>query len=402
MRFHVGFSFRLKDLKKIIIPILIAVAVFFGLKEVNAEEVTTVSYGTKTTSVNQTSFPVTWTNNVPMVSTSTNLPIKIVDNTGTQFSNYYIKGFSLNFPSPTTGAGKSYTINATFRIYYNRLDFASNIENGLTPKLLFEKGASDVKDSSTTYTYSFKVDSTDITNLRPYAEFTVSSVVNMNNTYDFSTIYLSLFNNTEFDGSTFDNFYLMTCAMGTDGCSSTTFSATLELLDVDVTISKDLNETLLNGINNSINNQSQIIQNKFDEMFNTFDKFFGDNNQKLEDIENTITDDNVDDSNASGFFNNFEDKDHGGLSSIITSPLNLIKSFTSSTCSPVSIPILDSEIVLQCGDTLFWNRDTVSTFKNWWNIFWGGLIAYNIAKDLFFTIKNLKDPNSDKVEVLDL
>lgn len=402
MRFHIGFSFSWKQIKKIIIPILIGIAVFLGLKEVNAEEVTTVSYGTKTTAVNQTSFPVIWTNNVPMVTTSTNLPIKIVDNTGTQFSNYYIKGFSLNFPSPTTGEGKSYTINATFRIYGQGVDLASNYRTALTPKLLFEKGASDIKDSITTYTVSTYIDNSNILQPRAYHEFTISSVVNMNNTYDFSTIYLSLFNNTKFDGSTFDNFYFMTCSMGTDGCSSTTFNATLELLDVNVTISKDLNETLLNGINNAVNNQTQIIQNKFDEMFNVFDKFFSENNQKLDDIENTITDSNVDDSTGSSFFDNFNTDDNGGISGIITAPLTLINSLLNSNkqCTNLEFSILEADVSLPSGCILWDKVDEEMTTL--YQTILCGFFSFIILKKLFKDIEEIKNPKDSEVSTLDL
>lgn len=517
MRFHVGFSFRLKDLKKIIIPILIAVAVFFGLKDVNAQTVPSVLRGYKETSTNQVSFPVVWNKNVPIVTTPTNLPIKIVDNTGTQFSNYYIRGFSLNFNSPITGNGKSYTINARVRIKATGMEFGSNVIRSLTPNLLFEQGSSDIKDSVTSYNYNMVISGTNI-----YHDFTLSSIVNFNDSHDLSTIYLSLYNDNEFDGSSFDNFYFMTCAMGTGGCSSSTFNATVELLDVDVTISNDLNETLLNGINNSIDNQTNIIQNnqqqtigkldelkdKFEDMFNScslkkelfyypsdvvvqdyylssdgnhvvdvgsgitnyisvlsdttynivptsdalnlasfclydssknlisceqFKKrtniTFNTNkakyirititstnarpltlshnvcknkidstNDRLDDIENTITDDSIDDN--SGFFTDFEENDFG-LSDIVKAPLILIRGLSNGgTCQDLQFNVLGADVSLPSG-CILWDKVPAS-IETIYNIFIGGFLAYILGTKLFHDVNDLKDPQKNEVSTLDL
>ena len=91
-----------------------------------------------------------------------------------------------------------------------------------------------------------------------------------------------------------------------------------------------------------------------------------------------------------------------GLNTIITSPLNAIQKISSGTCSPQTISILNKDITLPCGTTIFWNREDVSTFKTFWNMFWGGIICYGIGVSLYKLILKLKDPYNDKIEVLDL
>lgn len=124
-------------------------------------------------------------------------------------------------------------------------------------------------------------------------------------------------------------------------------------------------------------------------------------NEKLDNIDNTMKDDDIDTSGANSFFDDFDNKDHGGLSSIITSPLKAYVKITAK-CTPINMTILDKPITLPCGDTLFWNNSEISSFRIIWNILLGGPILYALLVKLFKTIERLKNPDDDRIEVAKL
>lgn len=120
------------------------------------------------------------------------------------------------------------------------------------------------------------------------------------------------------------------------------------------------------------------------------------------DIKDSINNDNVDDSSgtASGFFNDFSDNGHG-LSGIVTAPLNAVNAMLSTTCTAPSATYKNKTFSLPCGDIL-WNQEGASNFKNILNLFYGGIICFGILKSLFKDVNDLKNPDNDKVEVVDL
>lgn len=121
----------------------------------------------------------------------------------------------------------------------------------------------------------------------------------------------------------------------------------------------------------------------------------------LKNIADSINNDNIDNGLGSGFFSGFTDNNFG-LSSIITIPLNTIQSLTSTSCQILSIPIpfTSSSVPLPCMSAVY--EEHIPTIYNLWKIVSFGLIAYFIAIDIFHMVKGFKDPESDKVEVLDL
>lgn len=126
-------------------------------------------------------------------------------------------------------------------------------------------------------------------------------------------------------------------------------------------------------------------------------------NQKLEDIYSDITNNDISGSQntANGFFDNFTDNDYG-LSSIITIPLSSIQKITNSTCSPINIPVpfTNKNISLPCMGTLY--QQNVPVLLNIWQVVSFGIISYAIIVDIFAMVKKFKDPNDDKLEVMDL
>lgn len=104
---------------------------------------------------------------------------------------------------------------------------------------------------------------------------------------------------------------------------------------------------------------------------------------------------------ANGFFDNFNDNDYG-LSSILTIPLSSIQKITNTTCTPLNIPIpfTNKNIPLPCMSTLY--EQNVPVLLNIWQTISFGLISYAIIVNIFGMVKKFKDPNDDKLEVMEL
>lgn len=167
------------------------------------------------------------------------------------------------------------------------------------------------------------------------------------------------------------------------------------------------NQALINDLiekNQAIIDKQQETNDKLDDVIKeeneTQDKI-DENTKEQQETNDLITSDEIDTGSSDSFFNNFSTEDNGGISSIVTAPLKMIRSITE-TCLPLSIPFYDNDIELPCGDTLFWNRADVKTFRNTWNIIIGGPIIYMLLVKLFQVIQNIKNPGNSKVEVMKL
>lgn len=115
-------------------------------------------------------------------------------------------------------------------------------------------------------------------------------------------------------------------------------------------------------------------------------------------LDDTINDSDIDNSDAVDFFSNFNDNTHG-LSGIISAPLVAINSMLDNQCTPQTATWKGQTISIDCGYD-FWNR--LSTFKQFLNVALDGLICYRILVKLFKLIESIKNPEDDRVEVMDL
>lgn len=124
-------------------------------------------------------------------------------------------------------------------------------------------------------------------------------------------------------------------------------------------------------------------------------------NDKLDEVNDNLTDDNVNNNVISNFFSNFQNNDHG-LSSIITAPLSAIQSMSSATCSPLVIPIpfTNRNVTIPCMSS-YYNTYIPQIYSLWQTITFG-IVSYFICVDVYKMVKGFKDPESDKVEVMDL
>lgn len=116
----------------------------------------------------------------------------------------------------------------------------------------------------------------------------------------------------------------------------------------------------------------------------------------------TLNDDDTTeaDGKISGFFNEFNDNSHG-LTAIITAPLNAVNAMLSTTCTAPTATYKGSTFSLPCGSIL-WNQEGAESFKTFINLIYGGLVCYGILKSLFKDVNDLKNPDNDRVDVMDL
>lgn len=102
---------------------------------------------------------------------------------------------------------------------------------------------------------------------------------------------------------------------------------------------------------------------------------------------------------AENFFNLFHLED-GGLSQIISFPLTFISSLDSTSCTPITLSLLDTDFVLPCFSSFY--REKFSSIFTIYQTVSTGIICYYCLINAFYIIKGLQTPDSDKVEVLDL
>lgn len=137
----------------------------------------------------------------------------------------------------------------------------------------------------------------------------------------------------------------------------------------------------------------EICINKIDQTTNA-----------VNNLNDTINDDNVDSatSDAGDFITSFE-TDTFGLTSIITAPLNLIQSLTSSTCTPLELPLpyLDNKkLTLPCMSSIY--QQHFGSFFTIYQTITYGIIAYWVCVRIFNQVKDFKNPEHDEIEVVDL
>lgn len=136
----------------------------------------------------------------------------------------------------------------------------------------------------------------------------------------------------------------------------------------------------------------QICTNKLDEQTNAVNNL----NDSLNNSDSSGAT-----SEASEFFSGFT-TDTFGLTSIITAPLNLIGSITSSTCTPLGLPLpyVNKTLELPCMSSIY--SEYFGSFFTLYQTITFGIIAYWVCVRIFNLVKDFKNPDHDEIEVLDL
>lgn len=124
-------------------------------------------------------------------------------------------------------------------------------------------------------------------------------------------------------------------------------------------------------------------------------------NQKVDDLNESINSSDIEDSEgiAGSFFDDFKVTDNGGISAVVTAPLSAIEKMVSGTCTPIEGTYKGKEFSFPCGDT-FWAE--MPDVKQFLNIVLGGFLCYGILAKLYLLIDRLKDPEDDRVDVMNL
>lgn len=143
--------------------------------------------------------------------------------------------------------------------------------------------------------------------------------------------------------------------------------------------------------------EGQIIVDGLEETNKKLDGL-KDSQDKTNDL---LEDDNVDGAKdtASSFFDDFSTSDNGGISGIVTAPLTAVNKMLDGTCTPLTTTFKGKTISLECGTTM-WNK--LNAIRDFLNLVLGGFLCYQICLKIFKLVNNLKDPENDKIEVMDL
>lgn len=159
-----------------------------------------------------------------------------------------------------------------------------------------------------------------------------------------------------------------------------------------VVAQQEIIETILNGMTtaqvNAINNNTTAVNNV---------------NDSVKETNDTIKNDNVSgaESSADDLVNNSAFDDNTGLSGIISMPLTFVSSL-SNTCQPISltIPYMDYTFQVPCIQSIVnsYMPALVVVIK----VIVNGLIIYWVMLDIFKIVKSAKNPDDDRIEVLDL
>lgn len=150
-------------------------------------------------------------------------------------------------------------------------------------------------------------------------------------------------------------------------------------------------------INNQNQNKNDIINNQNNNQAQT--------NQGLDNINGSLN--NSDISGANEDLNKFTEndafKDNTGILAIIQAPINMLNSLTSTTCSPLSLPIpfLNVDLDIPCLSSIF-TKHLSTELLTLLKLSINGFLVYKILCSFVMDIHNYKDPDSDRLEVLDL
>lgn len=286
------------------------------------------------------------------------------------YDNYF---FGVYYYFPNTDSGKYYTLlnghnyYYQFRINFWRKEDAKEVYDSLQEKNLLESA-----DGLDIYKFEYF-----------YENYSIVVSVYFSPTENLNRTHMNLWTTRSFSLNWLKS-----------NISTITYPIHNEIGVNEQSIQADLDK-----INDNINATGSAINSNIDSMKEKQEE----TNKQLGDLNNNITNDNVDDasSSANDFFTGFESNDYG-LTAIVTAPLNFIKSITSSTCTPLGFPLpfVDKRVELPCMNAIY--KEHFGSFLTLYQTITFGIVAYWVCVNTLATIRGFKDPNSDRIEVLDL
>lgn len=172
--------------------------------------------------------------------------------------------------------------------------------------------------------------------------------------------------------------------------------------DNDELLAQQQANSYINDLKNSITstNSKLDILIELQRQENNTQQQIQNNTKETNDL---IKSDNTDDANSKGsnFFNNFQGNSHG-LSGILTAPLRLLNSLTTQGCSPLEfdLPFVNKHVSLPCMRGIY--EQHFGIFFSLWQMITTGLISYNVILNLYSKVRQMQNPNNDRIEVLNL
>lgn len=306
-------------MKKILFLLsLLFYILFSDLPIVNAQSVSSVSYGINYYRYNTSATSSTVSNTFNFNTTGT-LPIYPIS--GFQNNYYAFAWYGIDFlsDSPVNGSAIGYKITATFKIAMDGL--VNNIgSTAFTGFVHFNNGT--IKDEVSTVEVIGLEDGS--------GTFKITSVVTLTNETDLSGLTYSLRANSSIGSAPYGN----------------TVYTQLSALDTTVELTNDLNSAILN----SINSNQQITNDKLDQIDKnqqaTNDKL-DETNQNLNDINDTLHNGDVKDFSLGDFDLGIDlDPENSPVSALITLPVSLLNAFLSGLegqCYGYTIPFFFGE-----------------------------------------------------------
>lgn len=160
------------------------------------------------------------------------------------------------------------------------------------------------------------------------------------------------------------------------------------------------NQTMINNQNTMINQNNQLIQNQQQTNTNIQNNTNAINNQT-----ETIKDTNISGANTEvqNLLNSIDATDNTGLTGVITAPLSIINNL-SQGCSPINltIPYIDANVSIPCMSTDVYPKMASGGLITTISVIINGFLIYRVIASLYAMVKNFKNPDEDKVEVVDL
>lgn len=125
--------------------------------------------------------------------------------------------------------------------------------------------------------------------------------------------------------------------------------------------------------------------------------------EQIKETNDTIKDTDTTGASSSGnsFFNDFDEGSEGDLTDLVSLPLNFINHLNDK-CQPFTLPMGNiGNVSIPCLSSL-WSSSSFANIINIAKIILNGLICYKVGLNLLIFFKDLKDPDKDKLEVMDL
>lgn len=134
---------------------------------------------------------------------------------------------------------------------------------------------------------------------------------------------------------------------------------------------------------------------------NSFDFNYQDTNGDIQNGQVNSIDLSQDNPLLGNIFSDFSSNTFG-LTSIITAPLSLIRSLSSTSCTPLNLPLpfVGGTLTLPCMYS-FYSSTFGSLFTLYQTITFG-VVAYWVIVRIFNLVKDFKNPDHDEIEVIDL